>query len=189
MRAAITSRDHDLRLATDRLIAKLHALKPRALRARFVGLSPPQRTMFVLITALLAIVLATYHRYGFTVDEFKGFYRAKRVFAVLLSGQATEPSDIDMFHGTAPDVIALALQKAIPQLSYDSRHLIFALFGIAGIYYVYRLAGKFVGEWTGVFAALFLAITPMWFGYMFINHKDIPFATLLVAASYYSSSR
>lgn len=29
-------------------------------------------------------------------------------------------------------------------------------------------------------------MTPMWFGYMFINHKDIPFATLLLAASYYS---
>jgi len=94
--------------------------------------------------------------------------------------------DIDMFHGAAPDVIALALQKVIPQLSYDSRHLVFALFGVAGIYYLYRFGSKFVSEWTGVFAALFLAATPMWFGYMFINHKDIPFATLLLAASYYS---
>ena len=91
-----------------------------------------------------------------------------------------------MFHGTAPDVIAMALQKVIPQLSYDSRHLIFALFGVAGVDYVYRLGSKFIDEWTGVFAALFLAVTPMWFGYMFINHKDIPFATLLLAASYYT---
>ena len=119
MRAAIVSRDQDLRPATAQLIAKVSALRPRALRARFVALSPPQRTMFVLITALLVIVLATYHRYGFTIDEFKGFYRAKRVFGVLISGQSTEPSDIDMFHGTAPDVIAMALQKVIPQLSYE----------------------------------------------------------------------
>lgn len=116
----------------------------------------------------------------------EGFFRAKRVFAVLSSGRMAEPSDIDMFHGAAPDVIALALQKVIPQLSYDSRHLVFALFGVAGIYYLYRFGSKFVSEWTGVFAALFLAATPMWFGYMFINHKDIPFATLLLAASYYS---
>jgi hypothetical protein len=26
----------------------------------------------------------------------------------------------------------------------------------------------------------------MWFGYMFINHKDFPFATLLLTATYYS---
>ena len=41
-------------------------------------------------------------------------------------------------------------------------------------------------ELTGLFAALFLAATPMWFGYMFINHKDIPFATLLLASTHYS---
>ncbi len=185
-RAAVISRDDVLRPGTERLRAAVQALSSRALRARFVALSPPQRTMVVLITALLAIVLTTYRRYGFTVDEFKGFYRAKGVFAVLVSGRSTQPSDIDMFHGTAPDVIAMALQKIIPQLSYESRHLVFALFGVAGIYYVYRLGSEFVDEWTGVFAALFLAITPMWFGYMFINHKDIPFATLLLAANYYS---
>ena len=39
---------------------------------------------------------------------------------------------------------------------------------------------------TGLFAALFLATTPMSFGYRFINHKDIPFATLLLASTHYS---
>lgn len=149
-------------------------------------MSVPARVMTVLIGLLLTIVLVTYNQYGFTFDEYEGFIRAKAVFAVLSSGRVAGPSDIDMFHGAAPDVIALALQKVIPQLSYDSRHLVFALFGVAGIYYVYRFGSMFVSEWTGVFAALFLAATPMWFGYMFINHKDIPFATLLLAASYYS---
>lgn len=95
-----------------------------------------ERVMTVLIGVLLAVVLVTYDRYGFTFDEMEGFFRAKRVFAVLSSGRMAEPSDIDMFHGAAPDVIALALQKVIPQLSYDSRHLVFALFGVAGIYYL-----------------------------------------------------
>ena len=68
----------------------------------------------------------------------------------------------------------------------DSRHLVFAVFGIAGVYYVYAFARRWVSELTGLFAALFLAATPMWFGYMFINHKDIPFATLLLASTHYS---
>src|SRR5262249_19636884 len=70
-------------------------------------------------------------------------------------------------------------------LSYDSRHLVFALLGVAGIYYTYRCGSKFGGEWIGVFAALFLALTPLWFGHMFLNHKDIPFATFLLASTYY----
>ena len=163
-----------------------HVIRPSALVSRWEAMRASERVMTALIGVLLALVLVTYNRYGFTVDEMEGYARAKHVFHVLTSGTMTEPSDIDMFHGAAPDVIALALQRVIPQLSFDSRHFIFALFGVAGIYYVYRFGSKFVSDWTGVFAALFLAATPMWFGYMFINHKDIPFATLLLAASYYS---
>ena len=141
--------------------------------------------MLVLIAILLAIVLTTYNRYGFTFDEFKGLRRATRIL-LFLAGKSADMSGVDAFHGAAPDVLALILQKLVPPLSFDSRHLVFALFGIAGVYYVYRFGSKFIGEWVGVFAAIFLAVTPMWFGYMFINHKDIPFATLLLASSYYT---
>ena len=90
--------------------------------------------MLALLTVLLAIVLATYSQYGFTTDEFRGFQRAQRIFAFFASGATTDSlSDIDMFHGAAPDVLALALQTLIPSLSYDSRHLVFALLGVAGI--------------------------------------------------------
>ena len=57
---------------------------------------------------------------------------------------------------------------------------------MVGILYVYKFGSTFASAWTGGFAALFLATTPMWFGYMFINHKDIPFAAMLIASSYYS---
>ena len=105
---------------------------------------------------------------------------------VFSSGRVAASSEIDLFHGAAPDVIALLLQKLFPTVSYNSRHLVFAVFGIAGVYYVYAFARRWVSELTGLFAALFLAATPMWFGYMFINHKDIPFATLLLASTHYS---
>ena len=163
-----------------------HVIRSSALASRWEAMRSSERVMTALIGVLLALVLVTYNRYGFTVDEMEGYARAKQVFHVLTSATMTKPSDIDMFHGAAPDVIALALQRVIPPLSFDSRHFIFALFGVAGIYYVYRFGSKFVSDWTGVFAATFLAATPMWFGYMFINHKDIPFATLLLASSYYS---
>jgi len=163
------------------------AFEPRRLSTRLSALTAPQLTIAVLIAILFATVLATYDQYGFINDEFRGFRRAQRIFEFFASGGTTDSlSDIDVFHGAAPDVLALALQKLIPPLSYDSRHLVSALFGVAGIYYTYRFGSKFVGEWVGVFAALFLTTTPMWFGYMFISHKDVPFATLLLASTYYS---
>ena len=157
-----------------------------ASEAHAAGITVPQCLMLLLILTLWIVVLATFRRYGFTTDEDRGLVRAERIFAVFSSGRVAASSEIDLFHGAAPDLIALLLQKFFPTLSYDSRHLVFAVFGIAGIYYVYAFASRWLSEWTGLFAALFLAATPMWFGYMFNNHKDIPFATLLLASTHYS---
>jgi Dolichyl-phosphate-mannose-protein mannosyltransferase len=148
-----------------------------------------QIAMALLTAALLAVVMVTYASYGFTMDETQGFKRAIRVIAFLSSaGNNNRIAEFSIanYYGAAPDVLALLLQKLVPFLSYDARHLVFALFGVVGILYVYKFGSTFVSPWTGGFAALFLATTPMWFGYMFINHKDIPFAAMLVASSYHS---
>ena len=163
------------------------SLRPQSLRAKFLALNDQQRFMVIFIGALLFIVLTTFNKYGFSVDELKGLTRARRVLEFFGSaGQVGGISGIDMTHGAAPDVIALKLKKLLPLLSHHSRHLVSALFGVAGIDYAYRFASRFIGEWVGVFAASFLAATPMWFGHMFFNLKDIPFATLLLASLYYS---
>ena len=145
--------------------------------------------MAVLTAALLAVVMVSYASYGFTTDEARGFERASRVYAFLSSAgndNRIASFSVANYYGAAPDVLTLLLQKLVPFLSYDARHLVFALFGVVGILYVYKFGSTFASAWTGGFAALFLATTPMWFGYMFINHKDIPFAAMLSASSYYS---
>lgn len=143
--------------------------------------------MALLLGVLFLLIFTTYARYGFNVDEHFGLSRAERWWAFFVSsGNGETPSDIDLFHGPGPDAIALVLQKLIPGLSYDSRHLVCALFGVSGIWFTYQLGRRFVGEWIGFFAALFLTLTPMWFGNMFLNHKDIPFAALMVASTYLS---
>ncbi len=165
----------------------IDSLRLRNWKPRFLALNYEQRFILILIGTLLLIVLATFTKYGFSVDELKGVMRARSVLDFFGSGgQVGAKSAIDMTHGSGPDVIALMLQKLLPFLSYHSRHLVSAIFGVAGIYYAYRFASRFIGEWAGVFAAVFLAVTPMWFGYMFFNHKDIPFATLLLACLYYA---
>ena len=111
-------------------------------------------------------------------------------FITSLGGNREEILKIDHIniYGAMPDVLALSLQKLIPALSFDSRHLVSALFGVAGVYYVYRVGSAFVAPAVGFFSALFLACNPMWFGYMFFNAKDIPFAATLLAAFYYCLS-
>src|SRR5262245_65293342 len=109
----------------------------------------PERSMALLGLALLLIVAATYDQYGFSGDEDRGFRRATHVWEFLSGAGKTVPSTIDMFHGAAPDALALFAQKLAPSLSFDSRHLVDALFGVAGIFFVYGFGREFVGGWTG----------------------------------------
>ena len=143
-----------------------------------------------LLLFFLAIAVAfTYGSYGFTTDETVDHIKAVRVLSFLSSfgGNRDEITNIDKIniYGAMPDVLALLLQKLVPTLSFDSRHLVSALFGVFGICYLYRLGRAFISPAVGFFSALFLAYNPMWFGYMFLDAKDIPFAAMLLVALYY----
>lgn len=144
---------------------------------------------WAMMISLVIIVALTFRSYGFTIDEQNGLIRATAILNFLTSlGKSTEGivkvSQVNVY-GAMPDVIALALQKTFPALAFDSRHLVSAIFGVAGIFYTYRLGCFLSSQAVGFFGALFLSINPMWFGYMFINAKDIPFAATLMASTYY----
>jgi len=68
---------------------------------------------------------------------------------------------------------------------FETRHFINAIFGLIGIITAYNLGCLLSGSMGGFFAALFLAITPRFYGHMFNNSKDIPFATLFLISIYY----
>lgn len=149
----------------------------------------PEIAITVVILALLVLCALTFRNYGFTIDEQNGLWRANNIIKFYMSGgqDAAELTAIrpENFYGAMADVIALWLQKAFPALGFDSRHLVSALFGIAGVYYTYRLGALLGGRWVGVASGAFLALTPIWLGYSYFNLKDIPFATALVASSFY----
>ncbi len=151
-----------------------------------------QRLYLHLVVRLTIVVALTYDSYGFTTDETVDHIKAVRVveFLTSLGGNRDEISKLDdiNIYGAMPDVLALLLQKLVPALSFDSRHLVSAVFGVIGIYYLYRLGRAFISPAVGFFSALFLACNPMWFGYMFFDAKDIPFAAMLLAALYYCLS-
>lgn len=149
----------------------------------------PRAAIAYMVVLLVLIVFATFDLYGFSPDARNGLSRAIGVHSFLTSG-GTETALVGdfihfNFYGAMPDVLALFLQKSVPFLGFDSRHLVAALFGVVGIFYAYRLADYLAGGWAGPVAAALLALNPMWFGYMFINMKDIPFAAGLLALSYH----
>ena len=60
---------------------------------------------------------------------------------------------------------------------FEIRHLLNALVGFAGVVGVYLLARSISGSsLVGLGAALFLILSPRYYGHTFNNPKDIPFA-------------
>jgi hypothetical protein len=59
-----------------------------------------------------------------------------------------------------------------------------AIVGILGLVVVWRLARRVGGPVAGAAAVVFLAITPVYYGHMFINAKDIPFAVAMIFLLY-----
>jgi Dolichyl-phosphate-mannose-protein mannosyltransferase len=177
---------------THRLMIPKHHIKLRAIFGKHVFFTPYDVLTCILLLVLAAIVALTYDLYGFTIDEDVDYLKALRVveFIASLGGNSGDALELDQIniYGAMPDILALSLQQLIPALSFDSRHLVSALFGMAGVYYVYRVGTAFITPAVGFFGALFLACNPMWFGYMFFNAKDIPFATTLLAAFFYCLS-
>lgn len=150
--------------------------------------SPWDRATFALCAIVALLIAATFRDYGLSWDEpFHIEYGAR-----LLKYYASGGSDTSAFHyinlylyGGLFDAPVALLVQWLPFELIDSRHLLIALTGLLGIIGTWRLARLLAGPRAAFFAALLLVTMPGWYGHMFINPKDIPFATTMIWASYY----
>ncbi|HUH85895.1 MAG TPA: glycosyltransferase family 39 protein, partial [Stellaceae bacterium] len=83
------------------------------------------------------------------------------------------------------DLAAAALNKISPFGIYETRHLLNGIVGIIGIAGTWKLGRTLMGPRSGFLAALFLLLIPNYYGQMFNNPKDVPFAVGMVWAMYY----
>jgi hypothetical protein len=80
------------------------------------------------------------------------------------------------FYGGLFDALIEGLARASPLPPHETRHLVTALAGLTGIAGAWRFARHLGGPVAGLTAAVFVAAVPTYYGHMFINPKDIPFA-------------
>ncbi|MBI4977191.1 MAG: glycosyltransferase family 39 protein [Spirochaetes bacterium] len=144
----------------------------------------------MLLSVLVLLSLCTFWHYGISYDEPIQRIYGKSVFNYYVSGlqdRSYEKMDGNMrYYGAAYDATVETVINLIPMDRYMSRKLIGALCGIFGIFGVCKLARHIGGPKAGFFAALLLAITPPYYGHMFINSKDIPFAVAYLWTVYFT---
>ncbi|MGH7007824.1 MAG: ArnT family glycosyltransferase [Stellaceae bacterium] len=141
-----------------------------------------------LFAVLLILALVTFQDYGVTWDEDAQNWYGVAVLNYYLSG-FTDHSYMrlyDLFYyGSIFDTVAAALNHVSPFGTFETRHLLNALIGIVGIAGTWKLGRALGGPRVGFIAALFLALTPNYYGQMFNNPKDVPFAASMVWALHY----
>ena len=164
-----------------------------AARARSsAGFSWPRlswdRLTLVLLLVVAGLILITFQDYGITWDEDVHNWYGVFVLDYYLSGfhDLRALHWLDLFnYGAAFDMTAAALNRFSPFGVYETRHLLDAFIGLLGIAGAGRLGRALGGPRAGFIAALFLALTPNYYGQRFNNPKDIPFAVGMVWAVYH----
>lgn len=128
---------------------------------------------------LLGLVGATFREYGISADEQLQQEYGRLVLRYVHSGGRDDAvlryGDLIYYGGLFEAAVEL-LAPRLPWGEMENRHLLTALAGLAayaGCWYLgYLLAGAAGGFWS----LLLLAVTGIFYGHMFNNSKDIPFA-------------
>jgi hypothetical protein len=89
------------------------------------------------------------------------------------------------YYGGFFETVAVLWTRLLPFGPYESRHLLNALFGVIGLFGCWKLVRFLTNSSAAFWTVLLLALYPSYYGHMFINSKDIPFAVLHVWSLYY----
>lgn len=142
-----------------------------------------------LLWAIGLWILLVFDRYGITNDEPVQHAYGQLLLDFYRSG--FEMVEVFGFrnlylYGGFFDMLAAWLQPYAGNLSvWDLRHLLSALFGLAGLVATWKLARLLAGDRAALLALVLLWLTGAWSGAIFHHTKDIPFAACMTWSLYY----
>ena len=133
--------------------------------------------------ALIAVIAAlTFRDYGLGWDDYTHAQYGELLLALYGSGfQDTRAlAFVNLYlYGGGFDMAAALLAKLLPFGLFETRRLLGAAVGILGLAVTWRIGRRIGGPRTGLLALLLLAACPLYYGHMFINPKDAPFAVAM----------
>jgi hypothetical protein len=137
----------------------------------------------VVLAAVGLIASLTFRDYGLGWDDYTHAEYADLLLRMYGSGfkdtGALSFANLYMYGGGF-DMAAALLHKVIPLELFETRRLLGAVVGVIGLAVTWRLGRRVGGPLAGLAALLLLALCPTYYGHMFMNPKDAPFAVAMV---------
>ncbi|HET7887540.1 MAG TPA: glycosyltransferase family 39 protein [Bradyrhizobium sp.] len=138
----------------------------------------------VLVLVVVSLVAGfTFRDYGLGWDDYTHAEYADLLLRMYGSGfkDTAALSFVNLYmYGGGFDMAAALLHKVIPLELFETRRLVGAVVGIIGLAVTWRLGRRVGGPLAGLAALLLLALCPTFYGHMFMNPKDAPFAVAMV---------
>lgn len=144
----------------------------------------------VLFLVAVIIMLTTFTHYGKSVDEDIRGKGGKQAIEYYKNGfDNPELKERFVSGGNRPalfDMPAEAVAMLFPRkYRIDIRHFFGVIFGLLALVAVWMIGKELGGGKVAFFSLLFLLITPLFYGQIFISPKDIPFSTGFTWGAYF----
>jgi hypothetical protein len=138
---------------------------------------------FFVLAAVGLIAGLTFRDYGLGWDDYTHAEYADLLLRMYGSGfkdsGALSFANLYMYGGGF-DMAAALLHKFIPLELFETRRLLGATVGMIGLAVTWRLGRRVGGPLAGLATLLLLALCPTFYGHMFMNPKDAPFAVAMI---------
>ena len=136
----------------------------------------------IVVAALAAL---TFRNYGLGWDDYTHSQYGSLLVSLYSSGFADKRalSFVNLYmYGGGFDLLATLSAKVLPFGLFETRRLVGAAVGLVGLSVTWRLGRRLGGPLAGLIALVLLATCPLYYGHMFMNAKDAPFAVAMVIA-------
>jgi hypothetical protein len=150
--------------------------------ARRSAVTPVDR-LAVFVLAIVAIIAAqTFRDYGLGWDDYTHSQYGELLLKLYGSGFTDDRAltFVNLYkYGGGFDMAAALAAKVLPFGLFETRRLVGAAIGIIGLLATWRIGRRLGGPVAGLTALVLLATCPLYYGHMFMNAKDAPFAAAM----------
>jgi Dolichyl-phosphate-mannose-protein mannosyltransferase len=140
------------------------------------------RLAVVVLGVVGVVALLTFRDYGLSWDDYTHSEYGDLLLKFYLSGLRDQRalSWVNLYYyGGGFDLLAALAAKLLPFTLFETRRLMGAAVGVLGLFVTWRIGRRVGGPPAGLFALVLLAACPLYYGHMFMNPKDSPFAVAM----------
>jgi hypothetical protein len=161
-------------------IPSLAAVKSGSASADALAVARRLDALAIGALVLVAVIAAlTFRDYGLGWDDYTHSQYGNLLVSLYGSGFADKRalSFVNLYmYGGGFDLLATLSAKVLPFDLFETRRLVGAAVGLVGLFVTWQLGRRLGGPLAGLIALLLLAACPLYYGHMFMNAKDAPFA-------------